>query len=106
MAAADFERLRHRIPPLVRFGTSTWNYPGWRGLVYHQDYGPKGAAARMLREYAAFPLFGTVGVDSSSYGPPTEQGGGVNYGSPLHQGPGFGSRRQAQSRFSQPGSFH
>src|ERR1700694_3397838 len=69
---ADFERLRHRIPPLVRFGTSTWNYPGWRGLVYQQDYGPKGAAARMLKEYAAFPLFGTVGVDSSYYGPPTE----------------------------------
>jgi uncharacterized protein YecE (DUF72 family) len=69
---ADFERLRHRIPPLVRFGTSTWNYPGWRGLVYHEDYGPKGAAARMLKEYATFPLFGTVGVDSSYYGPPTE----------------------------------
>jgi uncharacterized protein YecE (DUF72 family) len=70
--AADFERLRHRIPPLVRFGTSTWNYPGWQGLVYHQDYGPKGAAAKMLREYASFPLFGTVGVDSSYYGPPAE----------------------------------
>jgi uncharacterized protein YecE (DUF72 family) len=68
----DFERLRARIPPLVRFGTSTWNYPGWRGLVYHRDYGPKGAAARMLKEYAAFPLFGTVGIDSSYYGPPTE----------------------------------
>jgi uncharacterized protein YecE (DUF72 family) len=69
---ADFERLRERIPPSIRFGTSTWNYPGWRGLVYHEDYGPKGAAAKMLREYAAFPLFGTVGVDSSFYGPPTE----------------------------------
>jgi uncharacterized protein YecE (DUF72 family) len=68
----DFERLRQRIPASVRFGTSTWNYPGWRGLVYHQDYGPKGAAAKMLQEYAAFPLFGTVGVDSSYYGPPTE----------------------------------
>jgi uncharacterized protein YecE (DUF72 family) len=67
-----FERLREQIPDSVRFGTSTWNYPGWRGLVYHQDYGPKGAAARMLKEYAAFPLFGTVGVDSSFYGPPTE----------------------------------
>jgi uncharacterized protein YecE (DUF72 family) len=66
------QRLASRIPPGVRFGSSTWNYPGWRGLVYHQDYGPKGAAARMLREYAAFPLFGTVGVDSSYYGPPTE----------------------------------
>jgi len=40
--------------------------------VYHQDYGTKGAAAKMLREYAEFPLFGTVGVDSSYYGPPTE----------------------------------
>lgn len=69
---ATFERLRSRIPASVRFGTSTWNYPGWRGLVYHQDYGPKGAAARMLKEYAAFPLFGTVGIDSSYYGPPTE----------------------------------
>jgi uncharacterized protein YecE (DUF72 family) len=68
----DFERLGARIPPLVRFGTSTWNYPGWRGLVYHRDYGPKGAAAKMLEEYAAFPLFRTVGIDSSFYGPPTE----------------------------------
>lgn len=68
----EFERLRTHIPSLVRFGTSTWNYPGWRGLVYHDDYGPKGSAAKMLREYAAFPLFGTVGVDSSYYGPPTE----------------------------------
>ncbi len=69
---AYFERLRARIPPLVHFGTSTWNYPGWRGLVYHKDYGPKGAAARMLEEYAAFPLFRTVGIDSTYYGPPTE----------------------------------
>jgi uncharacterized protein YecE (DUF72 family) len=69
---AAFERLGARIPPSVHFGTSTWNYPGWRGLVYHQDYGPKGAAAKMLREYASFPLFRTVGIDSSFYGPPTE----------------------------------
>lgn len=70
---ARFEQLRRRIPPAVRFGTSTWNYPGWRGMVYQRDYGSKGAAARMLEEYAAFPLFGTVGIDSSFYGPPTEE---------------------------------
>ena len=70
---AQFERLSSRVPPTVRFGTSTWNYPGWRGLVYHQDYGSKGAAARMLEEYAAFPLFRTVGIDSSFYAPPTEE---------------------------------
>jgi uncharacterized protein YecE (DUF72 family) len=68
----DFEQLGARIPSLVRFGSSTWNYPGWRGLVYHRDYGTKGAAAKMLEEYSAFPLFRTVGIDSSYYGPPTE----------------------------------
>jgi uncharacterized protein YecE (DUF72 family) len=68
-----FEQLRDRIPPDVLFGTSTWNYPGWRGLVYQREYGSKGAPAQMLEEYAAFPLFGTVGIDSSFYGPPTEE---------------------------------
>jgi uncharacterized protein YecE (DUF72 family) len=68
-----FEQLGKRIPPNVRFGTSTWNYPGWHGLVYQREYEPKGAPAKMLEEYAAFPLFGTVGIDSSYYGPPTEE---------------------------------
>jgi uncharacterized protein YecE (DUF72 family) len=40
--------------------------------VYHRDYGGKGASARMLEEYARFPLFRTVGIDSSFYAPPTE----------------------------------
>src|ERR687897_568045 len=64
---AALERLRSNIPDSVRFGTSTWNYPGWHGLVYQEDYGPKGAAAKMLREYAAFPLFGTVGIDANGF---------------------------------------
>ena len=59
------------LPELVRFGTSTWTYPGWTGLVYHRVYPERGAAARMLAEYAGFPLFRTVGIDSSFYGPPT-----------------------------------
>jgi uncharacterized protein YecE (DUF72 family) len=72
----DLEELRQlaaRVPPSIRFGGSTWNYPGWRGLVYHRDYEGKGASARMLEEYAAFPLFRTVGIDSSFYAPPDEQ---------------------------------
>jgi uncharacterized protein YecE (DUF72 family) len=56
----------------VRFGASSWNYPGWKGLVYHRDYEGRGASARMLEEYARFPLFRTVGIDSSFYAPPTE----------------------------------
>jgi uncharacterized protein YecE (DUF72 family) len=72
-APRDFAALARRIPPDVRFGASSWNYPGWRGLVYHRSYGGKGASARMLEEYSAFPLFRTVGIDSSFYAPPTEE---------------------------------
>ena len=63
--------LARALPELVRLGTSTWTYPGWAGLVYQRSYPKQGAAARMLAEYAAFPLFRTVGIDSSFYGPPT-----------------------------------
>jgi uncharacterized protein YecE (DUF72 family) len=61
---------RARIPAHIHFGTSTWTYPGWRGLVYAREYAERGAAGRMLAEYARFPLFTTVGIDSSFYGPP------------------------------------
>lgn len=71
--AVDLARLRSAIPPQVRFGTSSWNYPGWKGLVYSRDYPATGASAAMLSEYARFPLFTTVGIDSSFYGPLTEK---------------------------------
>jgi uncharacterized protein YecE (DUF72 family) len=71
--APDLAALAERIPPLVRFGASSWNYPGWAGLVYHRTYEGKGVPARMLEEYAAFPLFRTLGIDSSYYGPPTDE---------------------------------
>jgi uncharacterized protein YecE (DUF72 family) len=66
----QLEEWRSRISPLVRFGTSTWTYPGWHGLIYSRTYPEQGASAQMLAEYARFPLFGTVGIDSSFYGPP------------------------------------
>lgn len=70
---AHLAALRERLSPLVHFGTSTWTYPGWRGLVYEQDYPATGAAAAMLAEYARWPLFTTVGIDSTFYRPPDER---------------------------------
>lgn len=64
------------LSPLVRFGTSTWTYEGWKGEVYKQNY-PKGRFKQdCLGEYARYehegkPLFRTVGFDFSFYGPPT-----------------------------------
>src|SRR5712691_9929597 len=69
---AELERLATRLPPTVRFGTSTWTYDGWTGDVYHRTYG--GAQpARRLEEYARYPLFRAVGIDSAFYDPPSEQ---------------------------------
>src|SRR5690606_28638668 len=65
----ELERLAAALPPLVHFGTSTWTYPGWQGLVYHREYPASGAAAKMLAEYARWPLFRTVGIDSFFYRP-------------------------------------
>lgn len=62
--------LAQRLSPLLRFGTSSWNYPGWRGLIYSRDYPGSGAGAAMLGEYAQWPLARTVGVDAFFYAPP------------------------------------
>jgi len=64
------------LSPLVRFGTSTWTYEGWKGHIYKQHY-PKGRFKQdCLAEYARYayegePLFRTVGFDFTFYGPPT-----------------------------------
>jgi uncharacterized protein YecE (DUF72 family) len=64
--------LARVIPPDIRFGTSTWTYDGWFGDVYHRSYrGPQ--PARRLEEYARYPLFRTVGIDSAFYDPPSEE---------------------------------
>ena len=65
----ELRALRERLSPLVHFGTSSWNYEGWRGLVYHRKYPKSGAVTKMLAEYAEFPLFSTVGIDASFYRP-------------------------------------
>lgn len=71
--AARLAALAAALPPGVRFGTSTWTYPGWRGLVYQEAHDPKRASAAMLGEYARYPLFGTVGIDSTYYAPPSTE---------------------------------
>ncbi len=68
---AGLAALAAAIPPAIRFGTSTWTYDGWQGDVYHRPYrGPQ--PARRLEEYARYPLFRTVGIDSAFYDPPRE----------------------------------
>jgi uncharacterized protein YecE (DUF72 family) len=57
------------LPAEVRFGTSSWSFPGWQGLVYSSSRTQAALARDGLREYAAHPLLRTVGVDRSYYAP-------------------------------------
>lgn len=64
------------LSPLIRLGTSTWTYEGWKGEVYRQPYAKGRFKQDCLAEYARYeyegePLFRTVGFDFTFYGPPT-----------------------------------
>jgi len=62
------------LPPALRFGTSSWTYPGWKGSIYRRTYASEKAFREgCLEEYARHPWFGCVGVDSSFYGPPSRK---------------------------------
>jgi uncharacterized protein YecE (DUF72 family) len=68
-AHAEGRVLAARLPGRVHFGTSSWSFPGWKGLVYSSSRPPASLAREGLREYAQHPLLTTVGVDRSYYAP-------------------------------------
>ena len=57
------------LPRDVAFGTSSWTFPGWAGLVYPPGLSASALAREGLRHYARHPLLTTVGVDRSYYAP-------------------------------------
>jgi uncharacterized protein YecE (DUF72 family) len=61
--------LAARIPRGVLFGTSTWSFPGWAGIVYSRKATTAELAREGLAEYARHPLLTTVGIDRGYYGP-------------------------------------
>jgi len=65
----ELRELGARLPPDLRLGTSSWSFPGWTGLVYARAAGPELLAREGLPAYARHPLFRTVGLDRTFYGP-------------------------------------
>lgn len=57
------------LPDGVLFGTSSWAFPGWRGLVYPAGLTAAALGREGLRHYARHPLLRTVGIDRSYYAP-------------------------------------
>ena len=77
--AADFDesltRLGRLLPRTVYLGTSSWFFPGWRGLVWRDDanasYSESQLARHGLRAYAEHPLLRCAGIDRTFYQPLT-----------------------------------
>jgi uncharacterized protein YecE (DUF72 family) len=66
--------LALQIPAGVRFGTMSWSYPGWRGVLYALDADPKRLAGDGLPAYAKHPLLKLVEIDRPYYEPlPAEE---------------------------------
>lgn len=61
--------LGERLPPLLRFGTSSWGYPGWVNLVYDRVASESALSKEGLRAYSQHPLLRAVGVDRTHYAP-------------------------------------
>ena len=69
------EALGRRLPENLFLGTSSWAFPGWRGIVYRSDANHTLKSYRTLLSrhgllaYGQHPLLRSVGIDRTYYGP-------------------------------------
>lgn len=68
-SAAAHAPVAARLPAGVRFGTSSWSFPGWQDIVYAGHHNAADLARFGLAAYAQHPLLGCVGVDRTHYAP-------------------------------------
>lgn len=59
------------LPVDIRLGTSSWFFPGWRGLVYEGVHAQTALSKQGLAAYARIPLLRTVSLDRTFYAPIT-----------------------------------
>ncbi len=57
------------LPSEIRLGTSSWFFPGWRGLVYEGVHPQTALSRKGLAAYAEIPLLRTVSLDRTFYAP-------------------------------------
>ena len=63
--------LAAKLPPGLRLGTSSWSYPGWKGLVWEGEHSAAQLSKTGLPVYAQHPLMRTVSIDRGFYRPLT-----------------------------------
>jgi uncharacterized protein YecE (DUF72 family) len=71
---AHVAELASMLPDELHLGTSSWAFPGWRGIVYADSHERETLAAQGLAAYARHPLLRTVGLDRTFYRPESVDG--------------------------------
>ena len=69
---AELVRLGEKLPGGVYLGASSWNFPGWRGIVYSPMSGERSLSRHGLSAYSRHPVMRTVGIDKGFYKPISE----------------------------------
>lgn len=66
---AELGSLGDRLPARLHMGTSSWSFPGWRGIVYRGQHKSGVLSKNGLQAYGQHPLLNAVGVDRTFYAP-------------------------------------
>lgn len=66
---SETAELARELPHHLYLGTSSWFFPGWRGLVWDRVADEATLSRHGLAAYAQHPLLGTVCVDRAFYAP-------------------------------------
>lgn len=67
--SAAIGELAAAMPATVHLGTSSWAFPGWKGLVWDSDHSEATLSRHGLAAYAQHPLLRTVSLDRVFYRP-------------------------------------
>ena len=65
----ELVRTAQKMPRGIYLGTSSWNFPGWRGIVWSGSSALTQLSQQGLTAYALHPIFKTVGIDRGFYRP-------------------------------------
>ena len=68
---AALRDLATRLPPLLHLGTSSWSFPGWKGLVWRGEQTVSQLSRNGLAAYSSHPLMRSVSLDRGFYRPLT-----------------------------------
>ena len=71
IVAPAHRALAARLPPGVYYGTSSYTFPGWAGVLYAGRPSEKTLVEKGLSAYAAHPLLRAVGIDRTYWAPMT-----------------------------------